>query len=56
MFFLNPLNPFNFRKTVLTLPPSFEMRQILNISQNELFYPLAVQFVVYKFSLILYNI
>ena len=32
------------------------MQQILNILQNELFYPLAAQFGVYRFALILYNI
>ena len=32
------------------------MQQILNISQNELFYPLGVQFEVYSFALIVYNI
>ena len=32
------------------------MQQILDISQNELFYPLAAQFGVYRFTLILYNI
>ena len=31
------------------------MQKILNISQNELFYPLVVQFGVYKYALILYN-
>ena len=32
------------------------MQQILNISQNELFYPLAVVFGVYKFVLILHDV
>ena len=32
------------------------MEQILNISQNELFYPIAVQFGVYRIALILDNI
>ena len=32
------------------------MQQILNILQNELFYPLAAEFGVCKFALILYNI
>ena len=32
------------------------MQQILNISQNELFYPLAVQFAICKFVSILHNI
>ena len=64
MLFLNPLNPFNFRETVhpafnvqLCTSTQLLMQQILNILQNELFYPLAVQFGVdSRFSLILYNI
>ena len=57
MLFLNSLNPFNFRETVLTLPPSLgSLQQILNILQNELFYPFTAKFGVYRFALILYNI
>ena len=54
MLFLNSLNPFNFRETVLTLLPSLGSLQ--HISQNELFYPLAAKSGVYRFALILYDI
>ena len=37
-------------------PDQLWKQAILNISQNELIYSLAVQFGVYRFALILYNI
>ena len=39
--FLNPLNPFSFRKAFLTLTQIWK-QQIPNILQNELFYTIAV--------------
>ena len=50
MLLLNPLNPCLNRSTQLGI------QQILNISQNELLYPLVAEFGVYWFALNLYNI
>ena len=51
MLFLNALNPFNFRETVFTFPPRFNAANSKH-SKEELYYPLTVQFGVYRFALI----
>ena len=60
MIYLNvvseSIKSISFQRNWLNTSTKFWMQQILNISQNELFYPPAVQFGVYRLVLILYNI